>query len=93
MPDFVFHFRCIELEILASTYKPDTVPALKRISSHLKTSVASVSKEIERTKLSLRQYEAVGEDFEQVVKEYADVKTEIRGKEWAIKELRESAKS
>ena len=83
-------FRCIELEILASTYKPDTVPALKRISAHLKASVAKTTQEIERTKQSLRQYEAVGEDFEAVVKEYADVRTEIKGKEWAIRELKES---
>ena len=88
----IFGNRCLELEILASTYKPEAVQALKKIRAYLDKTLATVCTEVERSKASLMQYEAVGEEFDAVVSEYARLKTEIEGKEWAIKELKEDSK-
>ena len=81
----------MELEILASTYKPATVQALNKIREHLKSKIAKCHKEIDLTKSSLTQYEAVGEQFEEVVEKYAKIKGEVEGKKWALKELKETA--
>ena len=88
---FLVNFRCLELEILLSTYSGSSVQALKKIRSHLKASITAAEADIERTRASLVQYEAVGEEFGSVVKDYAKVKEEIKGTRWALKELKENA--
>ena len=37
------------------------------------------------------QYEAVGEEFDAIVSEYAKIKAEIEAKKWAIKELKKDS--
>ena len=83
--------RCLELEILASTYKPETVQALKKIRTYLDKNLARVRAEVDQSKTSLMQYEAVGEEFDAIVSEYAKIKAEIEGKKWAIKELKKDS--
>ena len=39
------------------------------------------------------QYEAVGEEFDTIVSEYAKLKAEIEGKEWAIRELKKDSEN
>lgn len=80
--------RCLELEILSSTYSASTLSALRKIRRHLVKSVADTEAEIDQIRANLQQYEAVGTDFETVVKEYAKLKEEIAGKKWALKELK-----
>jgi hypothetical protein len=71
------------------TYKPERVEALKKIRAYLDKTLARVRSDVDQSKTSLVQYEAVGEDFEAVVTEYARLRAEIEGKQWAIKELKE----
>ena len=86
-----FGIRCLELEILSSTYKPEAVQALKKIRMYLDKNLARVRAEVDQSKASLMQYEAVGEEFDAIVGEYAKLKAEIEGKEWAIKELKKDS--
>ena len=90
---FNFGIRCLELEILASTYKPEAVQALKKIRAYLDKNLARVRAEVDQSKASLMQYEAVGEEFDAIVSEYAKLKAEIEGKEWAIKELKKDSET
>lgn len=74
---------------MASTYQPDTIKALRAIRRYLKTNAEETSAAIDKTRSDLQQYEAVGEDFEAVVAEYAKVRADIEGKLWALQELKE----
>ena len=81
-------FRCLELEILSSTYSGSTLSALKKIRTHLDESIADIRTGIQRIRANLGQYESVGSEFEIVVKEFAKLRADIAGKRWALKELK-----
>lgn len=82
--------RCLELEILAATYKPDRVQALRRIRARLEEKREATRKELEATRAGLAGYAAAGEEMEAVVEEYSAVRAKIEGKKWALRELKET---
>ena len=69
---------------------PANTNALKRIRSHLLASLEAARGDLDRARSGLAQYEAAGPEFEEVVSEYAAVRADIEGKEWALKELKEN---
>ncbi|TRY67723.1 hypothetical protein TCAL_07210 [Tigriopus californicus] len=87
----VFKVKCLELEILTSTYKSGSLPALKKIRNHLSESISQTNAEIQRVTSSLAQYTSAGSEFEEVVIEYVKVLEEIQGKKWALAELKNSS--
>ena len=60
---------------------------------YLDKNLARVHAEVDQSKASLMQFEAVGEEFDAIVDEYAKLKAEIEGKEWAIKELKKDSET
>ncbi len=89
---FFLCFRCLELEVLSATYKPDAVQALRRLRSRLDAAHSAVRSESDRLTSTLRQYESAGgEDLAAVAEELAALKEQIRGKEWALAELRQTS--
>ena len=60
--------------------------ALESIRIQILTSLKEVRAEVERLRLSIGQYQAIGTEFEKIVEKYAKVQSEIEGKKWALKE-------
>ncbi len=46
------------------------------------------AKELSDVQQSLKAYTSVGEEFDNIVKEYTWVKDEIEAKKWALRELK-----
>ncbi len=80
--------KCLEMEVVGSTYKPERIKALRKISAHLEKTLRDVNELIAKSRTELAQFEAVDEDFSAVVREYTQLKADIEGKLWALKELK-----
>jgi hypothetical protein len=83
--------RCKELEVMALTYTPDANKALDMIRQEFAEAIDKANKDISRLRGELQRYEAVGPTFDNLVTKYSKVQKDIVGKEWALKELTNSA--
>jgi len=79
--------KCLELEIMASTYNSESVGALKSISKYLKSTIARVKEEIEDLTKKLAQFKSVGPEFDDIIGEFDKIKNQIEVKKWELAEL------
>jgi len=79
--------KSLHMDILLETYTKDTIPALMKISKEQKTSAEQIESEFQSSKARLNRYESVGNDFNNLVEEYGQLKEMIKQKKWTIEKL------
>lgn len=80
--------KSLHLEILCETYTKDTVPALRKILKDLEARQEQVDKETQECRGRLSRYESVGQDFNDIVKEYSQLREAIKSKKWTLEKLK-----
>ena len=80
--------KALHLEILCETYNKETSPALHTISKQLSANMEQTAADIQASKARLNRYESVGQDFNQLVAEYAQIKEAIKQKKWTLEKLK-----
>lgn len=83
----VVKLKCLELDIVNSTYTRDTIRAIRVVRDRVRDQIAASRAALIALEISLHQYRAAGPEFSDIVKEYARVQKEKEGKVWALKEL------
>jgi hypothetical protein len=88
------HARCIGLKLSVlnyqlqrDTYTPSKVAALKVIRKHLDVAVNEAVVARDRATKRLQQYEALGNDFVALVKQYTQLQRDLEHKQWALEQL------
>ena len=59
----------------------------------LDTSITKTQNELSQVEQSLKAYTSVGDNFDNIVREYTYLKDEIESKRWALKEFKHSMNS
>lgn len=83
----VLKLRMEELKILSDTYSAEKVEVHRLIRDRLEGAVRLQEQDLEKSKLILKTYEVLGEDFENLVKEYTQLKRATENKRWALQEF------
>jgi len=79
--------RFMKLHILSQTYNEETLPALEKVRYHLADEMRQTEKDLKKTKQAVFMYESIGDTFTQLLKQYAQLTTELDNKKWALSEL------
>ncbi|KAG9486963.1 hypothetical protein GDO78_007038 [Eleutherodactylus coqui] len=79
--------RMEELQVLTDTYTAEKVEIHKHIRSSLEAAVKSEKTELSASRQILASYEFLGTQFEELVKEYTQLRDKIKDNRWAIEEL------
>jgi len=79
--------KSLHMDILCETYTKDTIPALIKISSEQITCAEQTESEFQSSKVRLNRYESVGNDFNNLVDEYSQLKEMIKQKKWTLEKL------
>ncbi|XP_041454233.1 HAUS augmin-like complex subunit 4 isoform X1 [Lytechinus variegatus] len=82
--------RVFEAKLLCSTYTPEVLQAMKATRQHLEGAVQERKTDLMRHSQALKNYEAIGTGFEEIVNEYQELTAAIDNKKWALRELKQS---
>jgi len=80
--------KCCELKILQHTYDEETLPALKKISSHLNETEKKLNEDLYEKTDKLESYLKLGQDYAHLVDKYTDLMKSIKEQKWATDELK-----
>ena len=80
----------MELEITWETYNEDKSNALELISDHLDREIERAENECKNLSDTLAQYQVLGPEFHEIVKNYRQIKKEIRANEHVLYEIDDS---
>jgi len=80
--------KSLNLEIMCETYTKDTVPALRKILKDLEARSEQVESETQAARARISRYESVGHDFNEIVKEYSQLREAIKSKKWTLEKLK-----
>lgn len=80
--------KSLYLEVLNETYTKDTVPALKTISKQLDKQVEQVKGEMQNSRARVNRYESVGQEFNNIVSEYTNLREAFKQKKWTLDKLK-----
>ncbi|XP_030831088.1 HAUS augmin-like complex subunit 4 isoform X3 [Strongylocentrotus purpuratus] len=82
--------RVFEAKLLCSTYTPEVLQAMKTARQQLEGAVQEREKDLMRHDQALKNYKAIGSDFEEIVREYQELTAAIDNKKWALRELKQA---
>lgn len=83
----ILKMRMEELKILSDTYSAEKVEVHRLIRDRLEGAIHLQEQDMEKSRLALHTYEVLGEDFENLVKEYTQLKLAAENKRWALQEF------
>lgn len=79
--------KCLELEILHTTYNKDAIKAIRSVRQSLLDKTRQQQSKLAALNNTIAQYSAVGPEFTQLVATYAQLLKQIQDKKWALQEL------
>nr|XP_060636020.1 HAUS augmin-like complex subunit 4 [Anolis sagrei ordinatus] len=79
--------RLEELSILLETYTPEKVDVHRMIRDDLQAKLSQEEQNLATSRKILSDYEMLGSAFEELVKEYAQLKGTIHNRQWMLKEF------
>ncbi|KAL6029994.1 hypothetical protein STEG23_030849 [Scotinomys teguina] len=83
----ILKMRMEELKILSDTYSAEKVEVHCVMRDRLQGAIQLQEQDMEKSRLVLNTYEVLGEDFENLVKEYTQLKLATENKRWALQEF------
>ncbi|KAL3858924.1 hypothetical protein ACJMK2_009173 [Sinanodonta woodiana] len=83
--------KLVELQVLCDTYTVETIQALATIRRHAEIAIKESEKEKTHRSRALQTYQSVGMGFDSIVEEFGRLKKELENKQWALKELEQTA--
>lgn len=83
----ILKLRMEELKILSDTYSAEKVEVHRLIRNRLEGAIHLQKQDLEKSRQVLNTYEVLGEEFDQLVKEYTQLKQAIENKRWALQEF------
>ncbi|XP_042333503.1 HAUS augmin-like complex subunit 4 [Sceloporus undulatus] len=79
--------RLEELSILLETYTPEKVDVHRKMRDNLQATLSQEEQNLATSRKILSNYETLGPDFEELVKEYARLQAIIENRRWALTEF------
>ncbi|XP_044276918.1 HAUS augmin-like complex subunit 4 [Varanus komodoensis] len=79
--------RLEELSILLETYTPEKVDVHRMMRDKLKATLSQEEQDLATSRKILSNYETLGPEFEELVKEYAQLKAIIENRRWVLAEF------
>ncbi|XP_053114863.1 HAUS augmin-like complex subunit 4 [Hemicordylus capensis] len=79
--------RLEELSILLESYTPEKINAHRMIQDSLKAALCQEEQDLAISQKILSNYETLGSEFEELVKEYARLKAIIENRRWVLTEF------
>ncbi|XP_062993506.1 HAUS augmin-like complex subunit 4 [Elgaria multicarinata webbii] len=79
--------RLEELSILLETYTPEKVGVHRMMRDNLKATLNQEEQDLATSRKILSNYETLGPEFEELVKEYARLQAIIENRRWVLKEF------
>ncbi|XP_057642846.1 HAUS augmin-like complex subunit 4 [Chionomys nivalis] len=83
----ILKMRMEEVKVLSDTYSAEKVEVHRLIRDRLEGAIRLQEQDMEKSRLVLKTYEVLGEDFENLVKEYTQLKQATENKRWALQEF------
>ncbi|XP_053219846.1 HAUS augmin-like complex subunit 4 [Podarcis raffonei] len=82
-----FKIRLEELSILLETYTPEKVDVHRMMRDKLQAALSQEEQDLATSRKIVSNYETLGPDFEELVKEYARLQAIIENRRWALREF------
>lgn len=83
----ILKMRMEEVKVLSDTYSAEKVAVHRLIRDRLEGAIRLQEQDMEKSRLVLKTYEVLGEDFENLVKEYTQLKQATENKRWGLQEF------
>ncbi|XP_008838118.1 HAUS augmin-like complex subunit 4 [Nannospalax galili] len=83
----ILKMRMEELKILSDTYSAEKVEVHRVIRDRLEGAIRLQKQDLEKSRQVLNTYEVLGEEFDQLVKEYTQLKQATENKRWVLQEF------
>uniref|UniRef100_A0A3B3BII8 HAUS augmin-like complex, subunit 4 n=2 Tax=Oryzias melastigma TaxID=30732 RepID=A0A3B3BII8_ORYME len=75
------------VEVQLDTYTPDSISAHRKIREKLESELKACRADKQTAELKLSSFEMLGEEFKALAEEYCRLRSEIKTKNWALKEF------